>query len=409
MRILFFTHYFPPECNAPAWRVLEMCKRWVKAGHNVHVITCAPNVPNGIVYDGYKNRLIQREVINGIKTTRVWTYIAANSGTNKRIINYLSYLFSASIAALFDTKPDVVIATSPQFFCGWAGVIFSRLRRVPLILEIRDIWPDSIIAVEAMRNKRILHFIRWLEKKIYAAAHHIVTVGESYKQKLYEKGVRVKDVSVVPNGVDPKVFHPQQSDDDIRQRYHLDRQFICSYVGTIGMACGLDIVLRAAKRLINKNPDRIKFLLVGDGAIKNELEKRAAFEKLHNVIFTGKQDKQMVPRFLSISDACLVHLKKADLFKTVLPSKIFEAAAMARPIILGVEGFAADLLKQANAGISIEPENDEQLVAAVEMLYRNPNLRHSLGQAGRKYVANCYNYDNLAKDYLTIISNVCNS
>jgi hypothetical protein len=116
MKILFFTHYFPPECNAPAWRVLEMCKRWVKAGHNVHVITCAPNVPNGIVYEGYKNRLIQREVINGIKTTRVWTYIAANSGTNKRIINYLSYLFSASIAALFDTKPDVVIATSPQFF-----------------------------------------------------------------------------------------------------------------------------------------------------------------------------------------------------------------------------------------------------------------------------------------------------
>jgi len=152
IRILFLSHYFPPEGNAPASRVYEMAKRWVAAGHKVEVITGVPNVPSGIIYKGYKNRLRQIEFIDGIRVTRVWTYIAANRGKIKRVINYLSYMASAVVAGLFVRKPDVVIATSPQFFCGWAGVFLARIRRVPFVLEIRDIWPSSIVAVGAMRQ-----------------------------------------------------------------------------------------------------------------------------------------------------------------------------------------------------------------------------------------------------------------
>ena len=156
MRILYFSHYFTPEGNAPARRVYEMCRRWVQSGHRVTVITCAPNVPGGVVYEGYANPWIQRETIEGIETIRVWTYLAANRGTFRRILNYLSYMVTAILAGLWHEKPDVVIATSPQFFCGWAGVWVSRLRRIPFILEIRDLWPESIAAVGALRNPRLL-------------------------------------------------------------------------------------------------------------------------------------------------------------------------------------------------------------------------------------------------------------
>lgn len=403
MRILFFSHYFPPEGNAPASRTYENCKRWVRQGYKVTVITCTPNVPDGIVYDGYKNKLYQSESIDGVRVIRVWTYIAANKGTFRRIINYLSYMFSAVFVSLFLKRPNLIIATSPQFFCGWAGVIVSQLRRIPFILEIRDIWPESIVAVGALGDKRLLRVLEWLELKMYMAAKHIVTVGEGYKQKLIEKGIQANAISVIANGFDSEIFHTRQPDEKIRKHYNLNHEFICSYIGTIGMACGLDVVLRAAKLLKNKQRNDIKFLLIGSGAVKTQLQQQALEENLDNIVFVGRQDKQLIPGFLSITDVCLVHLKKTELFKTVLPSKIFESSAMAKPIILGLDGFAAEFVKQANAGICIEPENAEQLAQAVENLADDPQLCQSLGQAGRKYVMKHHNRDNLVNEYLDII------
>jgi len=404
LRILFLTHYFYPEGNAPASRVYDLCKRWVKEGHEVQVITCAPNIPNGIVYDGYRNHIAQTENIDGIKTTRVWTYITANKGTIKRVLNYLSYMISSMLAVLFVKKPDLIIATSPQFFCGWAGVISSRLRRIPFILEIRDIWPESIVAVGAIHNRWLLYLFEWLEKKMYAESQHIVTVGEGYKQKLIEKGVQAKDVTVITNGVDRDSFHPCEADKKIRQRYNLDGHFTCGYVGTIGMACGLDVVIKAAKILKDKKRNDVRFILVGDGAVKEQLQEQTANEGLEDIIiFTGRQDKKMIRSFLSTIDSCLVHLRKKELFKTVLPSKIFEAAAMAKPIILGVEGCAADLVNSARAGICIKPESAEQLVVAIERLSDDRELCREFGQAGHKYVMKHYDRDNLARKYMDTI------
>jgi len=407
MHILFFSHYFAPEGNAPASRTYENCKRWVRLGHRVTVITCAPNVPDGVVYKGYKNKLYRRQTLDGIDVVRVWTYIAANKGTVRRIINYVSYMLSAVLCSLFLARPNVIIATSPQFFCGWAGVIAGRLRRVPFILEVRDLWPESIVSVGAIRSKRLLQLLEWLELKMYAAAQHIVTVGEGYKQKLLEKGVRAKDVSVVTNGFDGELFYPRQPDDKVRQHHNLNHEFVCSYVGTIGMACGLDIVLRAAKLLKDRKKKDIRFLLAGDGAVKQQLQQRACQQGLNNVIFVGRQDKRLIPGLLSVTDVCLVHLRKSHLFRTVLPSKIFESAAMAKPIILGVEGCAAKLIKRAGAGVCIEPENARQLVETLEKLAHNPQLCRAFGQAGREYVIKHYDCNKLAKDYLDTITHVC--
>lgn len=403
MKVLFFTHYFPPEGNAPATRVFQMGRRWAKAGHQVHVVTCAPNVPTGKVYAGYRNRLVQRETMDGIAVTRVWTLLAPNKGTVRRILNYLSYLFSASLAGLFTEKPDIVIATSPQFFCGWAGAIASKFRRTPFILEIRDLWPESIVAVNAMKPGLAIRFLGWLERKLYASARLIVTVGDGYRARLIERGVPASKIAVVTNGVDRDAFTPRARDEAVSGRFGTAGRFVCAYVGTIGMACGLEVVLRAAARLKNSGRADIAFLLVGDGAVREELQAQAAAQGLENVIFAGLQPKALIPSILASANACLVHLRRQELFRTVLPSKLFEAAAMARPVILGVEGSAAELLKRMEGGICIEPENDEQLAAAVVKLADDTGLARRLGETAHRYVSQHFNLDTLAADYLSLL------
>ncbi len=406
MRILIFSHYFPPEVNAPASRTYDNTRRWVAAGHEVTVITCAPNCPDGVVYKGYKNKLYQREIIDGVDVIRVWTYIAANEGTIRRILNYVSYMVSAVFFSFFLKRPDVIIATSPQFFCGWAGVLSSLIRRIPFILEIRDIWPESIIAVGAMRNNRLVRVLEWLEKVMYASAGHIVTVGDGYKRRLKEKGVSEDRISVITNGINRELFNPRQPDMALKRQYGLEDAFVCSYSGTIGMACGLEIVLEAAQKLRDRGIGDIVFMLVGDGASRKDIEAQARERQLDTVILTGRQPKDKMPDFLSISDVCFVHLKKTDLFTTVMPSKIFEAAGMRKPIINGVSGFAAEFIEKAGAGINIEPENSDQLIDALMLLRNNSSLCKSYGDAGHEYVITHYDRKKLAGSYLKIISEI---
>jgi len=406
VRILFFSHYFPPEGNAPASRTHENCKRWVQKGHEVTVITCAPNVPNGVVYKGYKNKLRQSENIDGIHVVRVWTYMAANKGTMQRIVNYMSYMFSAVFFSLFLKKPNLLIATSPQFCCGWAGVIVSRLRRIPFILEIRDIWPEGIIAVGALTSKRIIAVLEQLERWMYALADTIVTVGDGYKSEIVKRGVEPQKIAVISNGADMAFYRPCDKDAELVRLLGLENRFICSYNGTIGMTSGLAVVLRAARILKKRGRNGICFLLVGDGAVCEELRRQAEEEQLEDVIFAGSQEKKDMPKFLSIADVCLVHLKKRELFKTTLPSKLFEALAMSKPVILGVEGCAAKILKAAQGGICIEPENEEALIQAIETLICEPDTRESSGRLGRRYVFEHFNRDTLAMQYLNLIRTI---
>ena len=403
MRVLFLTHYFYPEGNAPATRVYEMCRRWAEQGCDVTVITGAPNVPDGQVYQGYENRWFRREQVAGVETLRVWTYLAANKGTTLRVLNYLSFAITATWAALWVRKPDLVVATTPQFFCGWAGVLVSRLRRLPLVLEVRDLWPASIVALGVLRSGPLLRLLSWLESRMYAAATRIVTVGAGYRDQLIERGVAADRMDIIENGVDRELFSADSGGSAIREEYGLNDAFVCSYVGTIGMGSGLDVVLRAANLLREEGRTDITFLLVGDGAVRMELEQRASDQGLTRVVFTGRQEKRRVPDFIDASDACLVHLLRRELFRTVLPSKIFEAAAMKKPIILGVEGHAAEIVSEAGAGICIEPENEKDLAEAVKCLCDDRELAGRMGGEGFDRIAPLYDYDRLAEEYVKIL------
>lgn len=392
MKILFFCHYFPPEVNAPASRTYEHAVRWVRAGHDVTVVTCAPNCPDGVVFAGYRNRLrSQTEMIDGIRVVRVWTWIAPNKGMVFRILNYVSYMLSAVWSALWLPRPDVVVSTSPQFFCGWAGVWYHWLKRAPFVLEIRDIWPESISAVGAMKKGLVTRFLEWLERRMYLAADRIVTVGHGYKEQIAAK-VPVGDrISVVMNGVDAELFAPRPRDGEFLKQWGLEGKFVCSYVGTIGMAHGLEVVVRAARILQEQGRTDIAFLIVGDGARRSELEQLAAQEGVQqHVIFTGRMSRDQMPTVLASSDACLVHLRKTELFETVVPSKIFETMAMGRPIVMGVRGESREIVKAAGAAIEMEPESETDLVNGLLKLADDAAFRESLSHSARAYVLEHY-------------------
>jgi len=408
MHILFLTHYFPPEVNAPASRTFEHAVRWVRAGHQVTVVTCNPNCPTGVLFPGYRNRLRpQRESMDGIEVIRVWTYLAPNAGTVRRIVNYLSYMVSAVLAGLWVSRPDVIVATSPQFFCGWAGVILSRLRRRPFVLEIRDIWPESIETVGAIRFRPILRFLQFFEKVMYRSAGHIVAVGDGYRRKILEKVNVPERVSVVMNGVDLERFQPQPVDMDLRRRWNGDGKFICAYLGTIGMAHGLDVVVKAAEALRDHGRDDVVFWLVGDGARKSSLESDVKHRGLERwVVFTGRLPKEDMPRVLASIDACLVHLRKTELFETVIPSKIFEMMAMGKPIIMGVRGEALRIVEEAGAGIAMEPESADSLLKAVDTLRNGATDWSPRTQSVREYLRVNFSRDALAEKMLQILNAV---
>jgi colanic acid biosynthesis glycosyl transferase WcaI len=302
----------------------------------------------------------------------------------------------------------VVVATTPQFFAGWAGWPVARAHGAPFVLEVRDIWPDSIVAVGALPDGGVVRALGTLERALYDSADHIVAVGDGYRMNMIRKGVGPSKISVVTNGVDVDLFEPRAPDAGLRARLGFSPgTFVVTFAGTIGMASGLDVVLGAARRLQARGRDDIAFLLIGDGAVRSGLEAEARAQGLDNVVFTGLVPRAELPAYLASSDACLVHFRKDDLFGTILPSKFFEDAAMERPILLGFEGEARAMLREADCGISFEPSDDQALAAAAEELAAAPpEERLRLGTNGRRYVLEHFDRRRLAHDYLSVLERV---
>ncbi len=402
MHVLFLTDNFPPEVNAPASRTFEHCREWVKAGHRVTVITCAPNFPKGKVFDGYRNKLWQRETMEGIEVVRVWSYITANEGFARRVLDYQSYMVSAIIASLFVRKVDVIVGTSPQFFTACAAYVASRLKFRPYIFELRDLWPESIKAVGAMKNERAIALLESLELFLYRKAARVISVTNSFKDNLVSRGIDGSKIDVVTNGVDLSQFKPRSKDPELERQLGLQGKFVVGYIGTHGLAHALETVLDAAERLRGTD---VVFLLLGDGARKQALREDAARRGLDNVVFIDTVPKAEVPRYWSILDVSLIHLQKTELFTTVIPSKLFESMGMGLPVLHGVQGESARIVRDENAGIPFEPENADALVAALRRLKENPV---ELAQFKASCLKGAQNYDrtNLALKMMRILESV---
>ena len=401
MRILFLTDNFPPEVNAPASRTFDHCREWVKQGNEVTVITCAPNFPKGKIYEGYTNKLRQKEWISGIRVIRVWSYIAPNKGFAKRTLDFISFSVSSFFAGLF-IKTDIIIATSPQFFTALAGRTLSFWKRRPWIMEVRDLWPESIKTVGAMKDNLFIRYFEWEEKRCYNSASEIVVVTESFKRKLIERGVFAENIAVVKNGVDRSLFTPQSKDQLLLNELGLNGKIIVGYIGTHGMAHKLDFILSSALELKNLYP-QYHFLFIGSGAERSNLLKLKEDMQLDNVTMLDSVPKQEVKRYISILDVSLINLRKSDLFTTVIPSKIFENAAMQIPILLGVEGEAKEIIEQYNAGLCFEPENKEDFVNKLIEI-TNPKNQDKFKEGGRRLAAD-FDRNRLAGKMLDVIHN----
>ncbi len=405
MRILFISQYFPPEMGAPAARTYELARRWVALGAEVTVVTAIPNHPNGIIPTAYRHGRLFEEEIDGIRVIRTWIYAAANRGFWRRSLNYMSFLLSSLALGCRRAGPaDVVIATSPQFLVGIAGWVASRQRGVPFVFEVRDLWPDSIAAVDALGEGLVLQALRRIEMMLYREAWLIVGVAHSTRDELIRRGVDPAKIAIIPNGADSQVFRELEKYNGIRESLGLGRKFVVSYVGTHGMAHGLETVLESADRL--RDMDDIQFLFVGDGARRDHLQRVAGEKKLANVHFVGVQPRERIPSYIATSDVSLVPLRRKPLFEKVLPSKIFEIMGCARPLILGVEGEARAAVEDARAGVCVRPEDPEALSQAILGLYRNPAECESMGRNGREFVRRNFCRDKLAAQYLDVLHNV---
>jgi glycosyltransferase involved in cell wall biosynthesis len=367
-------------------------------------VTGVPNHPTGKVQAGYRNRLWQRETVGGIDVTRIWTFLAANSGVVRRSISFLSYLAAVVMAIPFLPKPDVVVSTSPQFFCGLAGFFVARAKGVPWVLEIRDIWPDSITAVGAFHNRLAIRLLEALETWAYRRADLVVPVTRSAARHIEGRGVPRARIRVVMNGVDLTKFREPQRDQTLARDLGLEGKFVAGYVGTHGMAHPLETVLEAAGRL--RHDQRIAFLLVGDGAARPSLLRERDRLGLKNVVMLEQQPRQRVPALWALCDVALVLLRRSPALVTALPSKMLEAMAMGRPIIVGAEGEAHELAEAAGAGLLVAPEDPQGLAEAIRRLVDDPELRSQFSRRGREWVEANHDRNRLAWTLLDAIEEI---
>jgi colanic acid biosynthesis glycosyl transferase WcaI len=402
MHILFLTDNFVPEANAPATRTFEHARRWCEMGHKVTVVTGVPNFPTGKVQPPYRNRLFQRETIEGIEVRRVWTFLAPNKGVVKRSLDFLSFAITGFFGGL-RVPADVIVATSPQLLTGVAGKWLARVKRKPWVFEVRDLWPDSIIAVGAMHENLEIRLLRRIEHGLYRSATRIVTVSNALSAHLAAGGIAETKLAVVTNGVNPMRFSPRARDAALAASLNLENKFVVGYVGSLGAAHGLDTVLDVAKRLEGTD---VRFLLVGAGARHAELRQRAAEMALTNVQFTGVVPGEMVPGYLALCDVALVSLRKTPLFRAAIPSKMFEAAAMGKPILLAVEGVAADIVTAYGAGVCVPPEDAAAMADAIVRLRNDPGLRDNLAEGCRR-LAKDFDRRTLAEKMLHEIAVAC--
>ncbi|EKD73139.1 MAG: hypothetical protein ACD_45C00439G0001, partial [uncultured bacterium] len=292
MNILFFSDNFPPERNAAASRVYERAAYWVTWGNQVTVITCAPNFPDGKLFQGYKNKFYQTEIQSGIRVVRIKTFIAENKGFFLRILDSFSYIVPAMIAAFFQKKPDVIVATTPSPFAAVAAWLVAKIRKIPFTLEVSDLWPASIVAVGAMRESFIIRLLEKLELFLYRQSKIIIVLSPAFKNNLIARSIPTDKIHVVMNGVDARRYFPRMRHAALAAHYHIKPDdFVVGYIGTHGMGHALKNVLHAAQLL--KDQPNIRFIFVGAGAERDSLMQLAQEKILTNVVFIAAQTKEM--------------------------------------------------------------------------------------------------------------------
>jgi colanic acid biosynthesis glycosyl transferase WcaI len=391
MRILYLSQYFPPEAGATQTRAYEMSRNLVRLGNAVTMVAELPNHPSGIIPPEYRGRLAERSDLEGIDVIRVWVKASPVKSFRNRMLFYLTYMISASLAGLLLARGhyDLIYASSPPLFVGGAALTLSYLRRIPMLFEVRDLWPESAVALGELSNPRAVAWATRLEEACYRRARAIVVVTEGIRKRLLERGLVEDKIHLVPNGANVDLFRfDLPARQRMRQELELGEKFVVIYAGIHGVAQGLETLVEAARRL--QSEPQVHILLVGDGPKKAELVELVSQYKLVNLTLLDEQPRAAIPALLSAADAAIIPLRKLEIFKGALPSKMFDSWACERPVLLSVDGEARQVLNAAQGGLFVEPEDSDALAHAILELRRQPELVQRMGKNGRAFTEQHY-------------------
>jgi hypothetical protein len=402
VKIAVVTHYFWPEMGAPSARLLEMGRTWAAAGHEVSVVTNFPNHPSGIVPEAYRGRSFMVEEAHGLRIVRCRTYATPNRGITKRTLGHVVFTTQAVLQGTPAVRgADVIVASSPTLFSVVAAWAMAWRLRIPFVFEVRDLWPAIFVDLGVLKNRWLIRSLEMLEMFLYRRSGAVVTVTEGFARDIAGRGIAAGKIQVIPNGVDLEAFVPGPPDRDLLARLGLLGKFVVLYCGAHGISHALGRILEAAARLGEEK--RFHFLFVGDGAEKDDLVRQAERMALRNVTFLPGVPRAEVPALYRSADVCLVPLRNVPLFRTFIPSKMFEILACGRPIVASVEGEPAEILGASGAALVAPPEDVEGIVGAIARLAADDDLRTSLAGKGRDFVAARYDRRRLAERYLGVL------
>lgn len=398
--ILLVSFRYPPETGAAATRLEALTTRWTNRGHDVTVLTTTPDYPDGEVYDGYRNAWLHREERDGVDV--ITTKSIPASPTDhilRRAAKYVWFtLFATLIGVFWLDRHDAVVATSPQPFAGLAGITVARLRGVPFVFEIRDLWPESLVAMGQLDTSVLVTVLDRMTDFLYAHADRIAITAPGMQEVVVDAGGDPDHVWLQPNGIDHTEFDPEIAE-EIAEAELFDDRFVLSYVGTVGRAQGLEVVLDVAARLEETGYDDVLFAFIGFGSRYEELSRRADKRGLDNVIFLGRRPKSEVPNYLHASDGAFIHTESDEVFETMIPMKLYEALGAGLPVVLGASGDAVEIMNRADAGIAVTPGDADAIVDAVQQLRDDPDRCREYGEKGRRYVIENHSWNALATTY----------
>lgn len=397
MKVLIITPYYPPEVGAAQTRLSELSSRLYRLGHEVSVLTTFPSYPTGIVPKQWRKKLYATEVTEGVRVFRTWSYPAPNHAFLKRVLGHLSFGFSAAIAGALLPAVDVIVVQSPPLFDSIAALFLRATKRERFVFMVSDLWPESAIQMGALRSSLLIWAMKRLELTSYNHSSLVLALTAGIRDKIVANGMPPNKVMLFRNSVECEIFRPGIDGSAIRREFGVrEDDFLVVYAGILGYAQHLSTVLEAAALVQAEGAQNIRFLLVGDGAEYQMLKSQAAALELTNLHMPGVMPKARMPELLNAADSVLVPLRKLELFRGALPSKMFEAMACAKPVILGVNGEAQDVLKEAGAGVCVSPESPAAIRSAVLQLRSDPDRARAMGRFGRQYVVQHFNRDRRA-------------
>jgi glycosyltransferase involved in cell wall biosynthesis len=404
MTFCILTQYYPPETGAPQNRLHSLSKFLIANENAVTVVTALPNYPKNEIFPEYRKKYSVQEFIDGVSVYRTWIFVSSSRGIIFRLLNYFSFAITSFFKLLSLPKADYIICESPPLFLGITAVLVAKIKGSKLVFNVSDLWPESAEKLEIISNKFLINLAYKLEKWIYKNSFLISGQTKGIVTNIQSR-FPTRKVVWFPNGVDIDFFEGIHKSFPWRKDLKIQSEdFVLLYAGIIGHAQGLEVIIDATE-ILRDLP--IQFLIVGDGPEKEKLMSMSKRNGLSNIQFLSNLEKAKIPSLIKASDAYIVPLKKLDLFKGAIPSKLFEPLSMGKPILLGVDGEAKELfIEEGKAGLYFEPENAKSLADQIKILFEDRNLTVSLGQQGQQYVKENFNRVNIHEQFLKALLSV---